>query len=306
MNRPSQAGFTLIEIMAAMVLLSFLSWGTIRTVQDAVASKKKHQYEIARDASLRDATRVMQNDIAAAFNSRDLNVDLYNAYVKSLDQPAADAAKNPAGQNPGGLAGQPPPAQPVIDPQGAQQDAKPKPTPKPIPTPLTGFIGDDKSVFLTVSNHRRSTYDAPESDLARVGYFTRDCTSRDPKKKNVKSKCLIRSFSTTLTDDVSKVGAEFVLLENLKEFKLRYIAPDKSIGDSFDEAFSESWRSDGKRQGSTAGYFPLAVEIDLTIHDPDNVQSKPTSMTALAPLNFPNNPDPKADSDPSSSGARTK
>lgn len=286
----TQAGFTLIEVIAAVVILAILSVMTARVVTETFANKKKYQYEMTRDATLRDTMRVIQNDVAAAFNFQDFSYQIYREILEQMQaertqqqKPSADG-RPPGPQSPADQTqGQPPPT--------GQQ--RPIPTPKPTPVQLTHFVGMADAMYFTIGNHTKTVYGARESDLARVGYYLGSCKSRNPQTLGKATQCLFRSMSTSLIEDVARKARETRLAEGVAEFKLRYIPADAAVGEKLEDVLVETWRSDGKSQDGKLGFFPLAVEVSLTLHDKNDTNSKPVSLVTLNPIRFPNNPTEK-------------
>ncbi len=74
----SASGFTLLEVIIAMMIMAFLSLFTVDAIQKAVKTKAKVQKEIDKTSTLRDALRIMERDINMAFNYRDIAIELYN------------------------------------------------------------------------------------------------------------------------------------------------------------------------------------------------------------------------------------
>ncbi|NJL25449.1 MAG: type II secretion system protein [Calothrix sp. SM1_5_4] len=90
---PRPSGFTLIEVVIAMMILTFLSLFTMQAVQNAIKTKAKVQKEIDKTSTLRDALRIMERDINMAFNYRDINIKLYN---QAMDEKKKAGQKPPA------------------------------------------------------------------------------------------------------------------------------------------------------------------------------------------------------------------
>jgi hypothetical protein len=160
---------------------------------------------------------------------------------------------------------------------------------KPIPKNLTAFIADAESIHFTSLSNVRLYRDVPESEQMEVGYFTRQCRSRKPKKGQDSagsSLCLVRRTSPNIDEDVTQGGTEVVLVENVQEFKLRYFGPQR-------EDWIETWKTGKNGDAISKENFPYAVEISLAVHDKSDPKSKPVSMVLVAPIRFPNNPPKK-------------
>lgn len=292
-------GFTLIEVMVAMAILAVLSILTAQTLKSTIDSRSKIQADMSREASVYDALRIMESDIQAAFHYRDINIKMVNELAqenaKGNQGQGGQQGNNQGNQGNQGAGDQGSGAQGGQGGQGnqgdntggQQQQQQPNPFGEPRPTPVqvTGFVGDSESLYFTVANHLRTMRDVKESDQAKVGYFVKSCKSSTGKNEQVR--CLMRGLSTELDEDVTKVESETVLLENVEEFKLRYLGPGH-------EDYLDQWKTGQNGDDTTRENFPYAVEISLRIHDKRDKREKPFGATVLAPIRFPNNP-PKKD-----------
>jgi hypothetical protein len=147
-------------------------------------------------------------------------------------------------------------------------------------------VGDAKSMYFTTLSNVRTQKDVRESNEAKVGYFLKTCQSRSlisAQQKTTPSQCLVRTLSPFLDDDVTKTGPETVLVENVKEFKLRYLGPGH-------DDYVEEWKTGKNGDVNSKDNFPYAVEITLAIQDKADPKSKPVASTIVAALRFTNNP----------------
>lgn len=284
------AGFTLIEVMVALAILAALSVLTAGALRSGIENRAILQADINRDSMVEDTLRIIHDDVGAAYHHRDIAVAMLNELAKppatnqGQQGPGGDSDQEdgqaPGSKSPGTVPGQTEGANPAQ--QGQQDLTKALGTPRPTPVQMTGFVGEEQAMYFTVLNHVRTTRDAKESDQAKVGYYLKQCRSRDPKAKQA-TQCLFRSLSTVLDDDVTKIGPESVLLENVTEFKLRYLGPEH-------EDFVEKWVTGQNGDATTKENFPYAVEVTLTMHNKNDPKEKPVSKSILAPIRFPNNP----------------
>jgi prepilin-type N-terminal cleavage/methylation domain-containing protein len=262
-------GFTLLEVMIALMIMAVLTLVSGQALRSGINNKVMVSGEIARDARLADTLRIMRSDISAAFHYQDIYCKMDNEAMQ------APAQAQPNGQvpPPGGVV---PPPNPLANNNGL----KPGATPKPCPPDVTGFIGSADSIYFTSLSNVRTITDAQESDQAKIGYFLKGCQAFGAK--NGGSKCLYRSLSPYLDEDIDKPGPETLLVENVEEFKLRYLGPDH-------EDYTDSWKTGKDGDDTTRDKFPYAVEITLTLHDKNNPKDRPATQTVLAPLAFENN-----------------
>lgn len=267
----SRNGFTLIEVLVALLILAGLSLLTAQAIRSGIFNRNKFSKTISRESQVRDAMRVIERDINTAFHYRDMTIEM-------LNQIEADKKK----------AGQPTPA-----PGQPQQPAQTNPAQaanqkKPL-FQLTFFTGTQDSINFTTLGHVRTTKDAAESDQAEVGYFLKTCRSFTAKSS---SNCLWRRYSTVLDGEEAIAGTESVVMENVEELKFRYLGQDK-------EEFVETWKSsggsgrDGGGDPNSVDVFPVAVEVTLKVLDKSDKEEKPVAMTMLAAVRFPNNPPKK-------------
>lgn len=260
-------GFTLIEVIIAVVILTFLTLFTSESIRNAVSSKKKIIRDIDRFAEVRDALRVMERDINMAFNYRDINIDLYNEAQKEREKRKQEAKKkqpNPDGTTP--------------DPDNNTEEKPFVPKEQKI---LTQFRGSSNELHFSTRSYVRMAKDEQASDQAEVGYSLKTCKSRvDPKKQ---SQCLWRRIAKYVDDDIEKGGDEVALLENVQAFEMRYLGPDK-------DDWASEWKSGEGGDDVTKGKFPYAVEITIETQNKEDPLSKSTRMTMVASLRNPNNP----------------
>ena len=87
-------GFTLLEVVISVAILAVLSFYTAQTIQSGLQSKAKIQKHIDRDSRLRDALKVMSNDIQQVFNFHDINIELYNLAQDERKKAALQAQKD--------------------------------------------------------------------------------------------------------------------------------------------------------------------------------------------------------------------
>ncbi|MBX3022406.1 MAG: prepilin-type N-terminal cleavage/methylation domain-containing protein [Bdellovibrionales bacterium] len=282
-------GFTLIEIMIAMFILAFLSLFTVQAIQKALQTKSKVQKDIDKNSTLRDALKVMERDINLAFNYRDIYAQLYNDAQderrKKALQPASPGS-SPAGV-PGGGVTPPPSAVPVqLSPEDELRFKK-KDT-----RIWTQFIGEPEQISFTSLSNVRMMEDSPISSQAEIGYHIKACRRRSTQEQS--SKCLWRRISNFIHEDITKEGEETVLLENITEFKLRYLGPGK------DDEWLDTWITNERGDDVTKNTFPYAVEITIEVKDPDpKAKDKSLRMTTVAAIRNPNNkPKPQDPADP--------
>lgn len=253
-------GFTLIELMITMAILATLTIMTAQAISQAIRAKGKLQDQIDDVSRMRDAMRLLERDVNLAYHYRDIEKEL-EKILKKKNKPTT-------------------PSTPVTPTPSEEDSAAEKKREVPRRDPETHFVGNGESFNFVTMNNARTVRNTRQADFIEVGYSLRECKSL--RGEQATSKCLWRRSSPYVDLDVTKGGDEVVLLENVSEFKLRYIGKGK-------QDWSSDWRTDEQGDGNTKGKFPQAVEISLTVEKKEKGKSKKYSMQVVTPIHFPNN-----------------
>lgn len=254
MKTRDSLGFTLIEVLIALAILSTISILVARTISQGVKAKAKIQEQIDSVSRLRDAIRVIEKDVNQAFHYRDIEREINALIKKKKVTPGVPVAPEP----------------PVAAPEATRVD------------PETHFIGLDSQMDFVTMNTGQVFQDNTQADFIEVGYRLSDCRSIKGGKSS--GKCLWRRVSSLVDTDVTKGGKEVVLLDNVQEFKLAYFGKGK-------QDWNSTWKSDIGGDAVTKGAFPELVEVSLAIQDEENgSKKKKYSMRFVIPVHFPNNP----------------
>ena len=257
-------GFTMIEVMITMAILSTLTIMTAQAINQAIKAKAKLQDQIDDVSRMRDAMRLLERDINLAFHYRDVEKEIEQILKKKSQ---GQANNTPATPN-----------FPGYNPNNA-------PTPQreaPRKDPETHFVGNAESINFPTMNNARTVRNTQQADFIEIGYTLKDCKSVN--ESGGTSKCLWRRSSPYVDLDVTKGGDEIVLLEHVSEFKLRYMGKGK-------QDWVTDWRSDSQGDGATKGKFPQAVEVSVTVEKKVKDKNKKYSMQLVVPIHFPNNPE---------------
>ena len=270
-------GFTLIEVMITIAILATLTIMTTQAISQAIQAKGKLQSQLDDVSRLRDALRLIERDVNLAYHYRDVEKEL-----KTLVSKTNNNQQNKTPQ-PGGL----------VDPSQVQPVETPTPTPQveaPRKDPATHFVGSEEALDFVTMNNARIVRNTKQADFVEIGYSLRDCRNR---RTETTSKCLWRRSSSHVDLDVTKGGKDLVLLENVSEFKLRYIGKGK-------QDWTSSWRTDAGGDGTTKNNFPQAVEVSITTLKTEKGRQKKYSMQLVIPIHFPNNPEEKSNANTNS------
>lgn len=272
-------GFTLIEVILAITILSTLTVMVATATNRAIQAKKKIQTEVEDVSALRDAMRIIKADINQAYNHYDYENEILNKISKPATTPQPLPPTPPLIQQPGRPQnpGATPSAQaPLIPPRENTRFS-----------PATHFWGNENSLnFITMNNGRLSANEI-QADFVEVGYSLKNCRSIDTKSTDSiqGSNCLYRRIQTILDSDVTQGGIETVILEHVSEFSLKYLVDGKL-----------DWLTEWKSTKPSDNIFPTAVEVTLGIEKKTDGKDKKYSIQYVIPIHFPNNPSPSSSS----------
>lgn len=289
----SQYGFTLIELMVSLAILAAISLATSRSLRSTAQLKNSLQGRIDRQATFRSAIRLIKRDILLAFNHHDLTIDILKD-IKSREKELLAASNNTNNNNNNNNNNGTTP-----DPDGTNTGTGNNNTntansnstntnvslfnledyEREIRDP-TSFIGEKDEIHFTNTNNIRITPDDLSTSQQEVGYFVKNCRNR--LNPELSYNCLWRRTNRSIDDDVSQGGNEFVVLENVTVFKLRYFGEGK-------EDWQETWYSTSRGDDTTKDKFPDAVEVSIAFKKDDKV----AEAVFVAKIAFPNNPEKK-------------
>jgi hypothetical protein len=209
---------------------------------------------------------MIRTDLNLAYHHRDFEKEITDM---------VNTAQKPANAN---LPGQAPQA--PVSPQAPGPIRQTKRS-----DPSTQFVGDNEQINFVTMNNGRMTANAVQADFIEVGYSLKDCKNLTT---SASSKCLYRRTQTILDDDVTVGGSEIVMLENVTEFKVRYIGEGK-------QDWANAWKSTKESSDEvTKGKYPDAVEVSLSIEREINQKKNTYSMQFVIPIHFPNNSETKS------------
>lgn len=260
-------GFTLLEVILSITILSTLALLSTQTLSRALKARTKIQAEVDDVSSLRDSMRMMRTDLNLAYHHRDFEQEIADLAAKQTPSTSTPATPNTN----------------AVGTSPQQGQAKPRQTKRG--DPATHFSGDtDKLAFITMNNGRISSTSV-QADFIEVGYALKECKNLTTQKD---SKCLYRRVQTVLDDDVTTGGNESVMLENVSEFKLRYLGEGK-------QDWANAWKSTRDSSDEvTKNKFPDSVEITLSVERELEGKKRKYDMIFVVPIHFPNNPDKSA------------
>ena len=244
-------GFTLIEVLIAMMILATLSILTAQSISRSVRDKTRIQTNIDTSSSLETAFKIMERDIQMTFNLRDIQYE-----VEQRTRQSRPNTKTPA--------------------KNAKTPSK-NPRPSPVvpnfpnrPIQTTQFIGNEEKIdFVTLLQGRGYDIDL-EGDLKEIGYYLEQCRTFASSKES--SNCLWRRISSFVDEDVERGGRARVLLENIKSLEFKFY-------DAKLQSWTQVWNS------KTQKAFPEAVEVTLEAMPNKQV----LKLQSVIPIRHPNN-----------------
>lgn len=271
----SNRGFTLLEVMITIGILGTMTVLVAQAIQQSIKMKSKVTTQMDDVSHMRDAVRLIQKDINLAYHYRDVEKEMYELLSKKSTTTT-----------------QPPvtPQNPFMDQatQQMQQQAQSgwnqqlQKREVPRKDPETHFVGTDEGINFVTMNNARTIRNTLQADFVEVGYELKECRSLG--EGGGTSKCIWRRTSPWVDLDVTKGGNEVVLLENVSEFKFRYMGKGK-------QDWVSTWRSDAGGDGASKGKFPQAVELSITVTKKNSGKDRKYSMQVIIPIHFPNNPE---------------
>lgn len=286
MKLKSNSGFTLVEIVISLTILATLTVFSTMNIQAALRAKAKVSEQVEDMGKVRDALRILERDINLAYHYRDIEME-FKAEVacrsrttqqqQQQQQPIPGVPAPPTAPPGAGAAGA---TQACLD--SYAQDPKIKESNRTRLDPTTQFVGKENKMDFATMNTGRVSVTEQMADFAKVGYALKKCNNLDGSSTG-SGECLVRRYSTVVEGDITKGGEDTVLLQDVTEFKLRYIGPGK-------QDWNSAWSS-VEGDAATKDNYPSAVEISLTIEVKRNekVKAKKISMQIVSPIHFPNN-----------------
>lgn len=268
-TRNSQKGFTLLEVILAITILSTMTLISTLAITRALKARTKIQAEVDDISALRDSMRIIKADINQAFHHRDFENEI-------LQLATAQNTPGAGGITPGVSNNQNAPPQ-----QGTTTTVSAPRRQTKREDPTTHFYGNDTSMNFVTLNSGRMSSAVVQADFIEVGYALKSCNNLTTGKA---SQCLYRRTQNIIDADVKTGGNETVMLENVTEFKLRYIADTK-------QDWVSTWDSAANSSDAgTRGRYPETIEVSLSTERSFEGKPRTYSMQFVVPIHFPNNP----------------
>ena len=292
----SNKGFTLLELLISIGILTLMTVTIAVTTQNALKTKNKVQQSVDDQSQARDALRLIEKDLNLAYHARDLEREFIEAAKKEYDTLKSEADKKKSGTGEaGGLAGGTA-SNPNLNPNqtpnldnplgpGSSLDKDSNPLNKYLAgnpsrkSPETDFFGKEEEMYFATRNAPRFLEGIPQADFIKVGYQLTSCQKPGLNLPSVR--CLVRKTSPVVEGDIQQLEHGSVLLIGIKKFQLRYLGAGKLD-------WVKEWKSK-EGDGATNGNYPQAVEITLVLEREDNGKTREVDMQIVANIRFPNN-----------------
>jgi prepilin-type N-terminal cleavage/methylation domain-containing protein len=250
----SEAGFTLIEVLISVVVLTFISLGIYQLTTQTFRLRDSLSIEGEFYNSIRLAMNVLGRDVAAIYTP------------ELMKPPTPQPSGNPAG---GVVAAAPP----DVDFQNLLSTDAGRTTPFWLPAieksglRPSHFIGTDLKISFLALSHVRIYRDAPDSIFAKISYEL--VHDENPGVPGVTDALmLVRTESTNAFDDDDRrdrnYSRKLPLLHGIKKLKYRYWKKDGTATGKWDTSWDNE-KEDYK------GKFPDLVEVTFEVIGPEHL-----------------------------------
>ena len=235
-----KTGFTLVETLIAILILSFISIFTAISLRDSLNQKQKLQKKIDHSAQVQLALNLISKDLSSFYNPSYPYVDaLKNAEQKRRTR-LKQLIQSQRGKNPPFKINSS--FRPPIIPSIKHQH---------------GLKGEENSIHFSIFKHINPQSNIhKQSPSQEVNYYLEECRDSD--------KCLWRRNSGVVDKDLDEGGIAMVLLKNVKEFNIFYY-PKK-----LDDIPKRDWSFTKKNistisNNPSRNQAPNYVKVELTV-----------------------------------------
>lgn len=253
-----KAGFTIIEMLIAMTILSFIALGV---------------YEITTSTFSRRESIEQEGDF---YNSIRVALDVVGRDVSQIYSPMPDALPGDLGKalRPPGASGQS--GASLQQQQGAGAYGAQNQMPLGQPTDFWGepinkegvrpsrFQGEETKLSFVSSSHMRIYKDSPESELSKITYSLEEPKVPEP---GVKGKVLVKFEDTDVFEDEQRskskdeeTAVSFSLLTGVKSLSFEYLDAEK-------DTWSKRWDTSGMDH---KGVYPAVIKITIEVYMPNS------------------------------------
>ena len=249
MKAPLNAkGMTLLEVLTALILFTFIALSLTRMTKTTLQYKKKVSKNITNIKLRRNVFQLIRKDIQNGFYTMDPNGVVYALYTSQRQKKPPDRKNSKNPQN--------------NDLQNALQEFQYTEIKTYIPNriPVTGgFTGTQDSFSIASFSHIRNRENDKTGDQNIVSYQLKPCKAKPGQKQT--GQCLWRKFSPLINQDIKdlKDYNETLLLKNVKSLKIMYY-----------DLFANEWLREWKTGPNDKNILPSGIHIKIEFQDHKN------------------------------------
>ena len=248
-------GTTLLEVLIALVLFTFIAISLTRMTDTTLKYKKKITRNVQDVKFSRNIFQVIRTDIRNTFYATDVNAITHIALIK---QNQKDSASNPDNNK---LAKQ----NNLSQKQKTQLQTEWTEFEERFIAPYLsrsilfagGFEGKENSLHISAFSKTHSMEGNESSDQNIITYYIKSCKNRENNKEQ--SDCLWRKSSplTNQNTETTEDGNELVLLEKVKNFELLYYNMSTN-------EWLKTWKTGPNERNTLPAAIHIQVEFENT------------------------------------------
>ncbi len=218
----NKKGLTLLEVLIALTLFTFISISLIRMTNKTTQYREKITQNIQDTKYSRNILQIIRKDIRNAFYTKDMNA-LAHVLLKKENQKKSRA--NPESSTTSRSNPNPKTSQKQEEEQAKLNkfDREVEPYLSQTAPVSGGIIGKTNSLHIVSLSNIYTGENSKNSDQNAIVYYLKPCKNRENKKAETSS-CLWRKFSSVIHQNLGNLKDydEIVLLEKVKKFQLSY------------------------------------------------------------------------------------
>lgn len=260
--KKSTFGFTLIEIVIAMAIMVFISYGIYRATVETFRLREGLSAESEFYHTVRIAMAIMQRDIALLYSPlMMLPPDSTSAPTKTEGNPSSP--QTPPSQRPS--LGTPTSTirekslEEILTSELGRVTEFWMPAIHKSGIRPSRFVGTDKKITMITTSHLRIYKDLPESDFAKVTF---EILSDSDKNSLPGTYVLWRLENTNAFEDDEKKEKEsttkLLLLRGIAKYQFEYFRKNKETGNLVSEKSWDTDHSDFRNQ------YPIEIRLSVS------------------------------------------
>ena len=260
-NYKNNKGTTLLEVLIALVLFTFIAASLMRMTNTTINYQKKISRNVQDIKWSRNIYQIIRTDIRNAFYATDMNAALHISFIK---QNQTDSNNN---KDINKLARE----NRLSQTQRTQLKTELEEFEEQLIAPylsrtvlfVGGFEGQENQLNISSFSTAYNQGEGTSNDQNVITYYVKSCKSREDDK--VQTNCLWRKSSPITTQNTvsEEEENEVVLLENVQNFELLYY----SIS-------TNEWLNTWKTGPAEENILPAAISIKVEFKDRKNQNIK--------------------------------